>query len=94
VEIYAAGAVRFLFRYNLFAGNPDQLRTERFVCTTDNMPGSATHEILDEFKTGAYGIETASPMGLNDCVACHLDVTREFCDDVGLEIANWDSILN
>ena len=67
---------------------------QKFSVLIEPIKTSATYEIYYRLHIPAYGMEVAAPLGPEQCTRYHLSLIQLFCEKVGLEISNWNAIMN
>ncbi|HEY5528312.1 MAG TPA: succinylglutamate desuccinylase/aspartoacylase family protein [Thermoleophilia bacterium] len=67
---------------------------QKFSVLIEPIATSATYEIYYRLNIPAYGLEVAAPLGPEQCTRYHLSLIKLFCDKIGLEISNWNEIIN
>ena len=67
---------------------------QRFSTLVEPIPTSATYEIYYRLGIPAYGMEVAAPLGERQGEQYQLMLTKIFCEQSGVRISNWDSVLD
>jgi hypothetical protein len=67
---------------------------QKFSVLIEPIATSATYEVYYRLHIPAYGLEVAAPLGPEQGTQYHLRLIQLFCENVGLQISNWNEIMN